>query len=1491
MKKTYISLGLIMFCLLFFASHTIASKSKVIKTNEKGFSFNIKEESEYIEDEVIVKHKTDRIKSFTSIDKNNFNEKGLSKKEEFRNIGATLYKIEDGKSVEEKVKELNNNPNILYAEPNYKRDLYEIGINDTNADYLWGLHNTGQNIQGTAGTVDADIDWPEAMSILTGSSSVIVAVIDSGVAYNHPDLIDKMWNGGDCLDESGVYLGDCLHGYDFENNNKDPKPNNHTHGTHVAGTIAASINNSRGIAGVSSSSKIMALEFDLTIATEIKAIDFAIQNGAKIINASYGGSTYSLAEKDAISRFIESGGLFITASGNDGRNNDSSNTYPANYDLDNIIVVAATDQNDNLASYSNYGLSKVDVAAPGSNILSTYVSYEEEFAENFNNTSIPNLPTNYTQNGNWKTASSTNEPYLISLFSDNSYPYSDNSNTIITSPTINLAGENGATISFNTACDTEYSTTEFLDYVVLEAKSDSLGTTTEIVRWDEQEIDSNSDPSGWALAALENYEIPYQFLKEDFQFQFRWVTNDTNNNYGGCLIDNIVIETMDDGSSEKYAFMNGTSMATPHVAGLAALIWEQQSGLSPEKVKEIILNSGDTLPSLDGKILSGKRINAYSALNSIDIINPTVELSLSNNNKDLKEGDELNIIATFSEALSQDSDVIINISGANSASSTMQKSSSTVYTYNHIIGSGNGTSTITINGAKDLFGNDLIEQDTLNNTFNVDNIAPSNPIIEIVPEKINDISSSSVIISGSADTDTLLTIELESNGSIISSSTTLISTSSFAFNFDLSSSSENYLDDGNIYLTISSQDEAGNIGQASSTILKDTLIPEILSVETLDLNVNGKIDHLRIILNKNILDSTASSTDFIYQDYVINNISSSSEELENDNIIILSLSENDYFDSSATSTLSYNKTNIKDDFNNYLKEATIISIDKAKPFFEKIGTGVEDFSLSASSSIDIIFSELISSSSKLSIEQQIINGVNIPNNISFLWLDNILNISNTESIAFYNDVIIDVCDLNDNCLQKSILIDSSLEENQINTEYSNTIILNNIINEAIIDYLNENIEVMVEEDATDTYLNLSSLSNENNTIVPEIKITANNNIEVLIVASTTVLSDSNWNQKIINPTSTNYNLPERDGYNRYLETAIKIGSDSPLSFDKAVRILFPNKANKKVARVDNSNNFVEINTVCNQDNYESVDNICKMNIGSDLIIWTKNFSIFTIYTESMIEEESPRPSGGGGGGGSYYIPPVIEEEEEASSTEEIIPEEEILISSTTDEIINDTEVVEDNTNQIQENNSNYLFAEVINREKDLLNNIDYSLSERLSGKILLQVEENGEAWYIDKTELKRHYLGRPKDAFAIMRSQGIGIKNEDLNKISISLDYLNGLDSDMDKLPDNFEIAIGTNQLKYDTDEDGFSDYDEILNNFNPNNKSSDKYPIDINFTKKHAGKIFLQVEENGEAWYINPDTLKRYYLGRPSDAFEIMRNLGLGISNENIRKIDLAEI
>ncbi|HHI94659.1 MAG TPA: hypothetical protein ENK04_14305 [Gammaproteobacteria bacterium] len=288
--------------------------------------------------------------------------------------GLTRAKIGRGNSLSATLRSLRNNRDVEFAEPNYILHTYAIP-NDSRFDSLWGMHNTGQ----TGGVTDADIDAPEAWDLQTGSD-VIIAIVDTGVDYNHSELSNNIWNNSAEIanngrDDDGNGFVDDVRGWDFANNDSNPMDDN-DHGTHLAGTIAASGNNGSGVAGVNWSARIMPLKFmDSTgagsSADAIAAIDYAVANGARVINASWGGGPFSSAMFNAISAANDAGVLFVAAAGNESNNNDRTPSYPADYDLPNVISVAATDDADTLAGFSNFGANSVDLGAPGVSILST----------------------------------------------------------------------------------------------------------------------------------------------------------------------------------------------------------------------------------------------------------------------------------------------------------------------------------------------------------------------------------------------------------------------------------------------------------------------------------------------------------------------------------------------------------------------------------------------------------------------------------------------------------------------------------------------------------------------------------------------------------------------------------------------------------------------------------------------------------------------------------------------------------------------------------------------------------------------------------------------------------------------------------------------------------------------------------------------------------------------------------------------------------------
>jgi thermitase len=309
-----------------------------------------------------------------------------STKEKIPDTRVSVVDLPDDLSVTQAVGRYEASPSVEYAEPDYL--LYpQVTPNDPDYSRMYNLDNRGQY----DGTFDADIDAPQAWNRTKGSAETAVAIIDTGIDIRHPDLNDNIWTnpdevpGNDEDDDRNGYVDD-VHGWDFVNEDASvfDGPGD-GHGTHVAGTIAAEGNNGVGVTGINWQIEIMPLKFlgaGGRVSDAVEALNYAIAEGAKISNNSYGyydncGGCYAQTLRDAIERADKAGHLFVAAAGNGGGDytgddNGVNPFYPASYDSPNIISVAATNQKDTLASFSNYGSASVDLGAPGTSILSTF---------------------------------------------------------------------------------------------------------------------------------------------------------------------------------------------------------------------------------------------------------------------------------------------------------------------------------------------------------------------------------------------------------------------------------------------------------------------------------------------------------------------------------------------------------------------------------------------------------------------------------------------------------------------------------------------------------------------------------------------------------------------------------------------------------------------------------------------------------------------------------------------------------------------------------------------------------------------------------------------------------------------------------------------------------------------------------------------------------------------------------------------------------------
>ena len=519
---------------------------------------------------------------------------------------ARLDVVEVDGSLRAAEAELAADPNVAFVEPNY---IYRASAlpNDTRFSSQWGLNNTGQSIAGSPGTPDADIDAPEAWDVTTGSDDVIVAVADTGAALNHPDLASNIWtnpgetgggketNGRD--DDANGYVDDWQ-GWDFVGN--DNRPTDLVgHGTHVAGIIGAQGGDALGVTGVNWNVKLMVLKVlgdkgEGSTSHVAAAFDYARANGALVVNASLGGPNFSTAVHQAVLNASDT--LFVAAAGNEGKNNDVTPSYPCNSTAPNMVCVAASDQNDGFAGFSNYGATSVDLAAPGTRILNAQPAFARMLHETFEADIASTWATGGTGEA-WSRALDTYGYYITDSASGNYVANADS--WIATANPVNLAARENCQLSFVMRLAMETNR----DLLHVEASSDGSS-------WSKVETYTGSSNNTWVSMTndLSRYDGGPVYLR------FRITSNSLLEN-DGASIDDVSIRCLSGTyAGSEYAYFSGTSMATPHVAGAAALIAAAAPNATVSSIHQAILGGADVIPAMAGKTQTGGRLNVLGAL-------------------------------------------------------------------------------------------------------------------------------------------------------------------------------------------------------------------------------------------------------------------------------------------------------------------------------------------------------------------------------------------------------------------------------------------------------------------------------------------------------------------------------------------------------------------------------------------------------------------------------------------------------------------------------------------------------------------------------------------------------------------------------------------------------------------------------------------------------------------------------------------------------------
>jgi len=569
----------------------------------------------------------------------------------FRFIGVDHVKLPEGLEVADAVAMYKALTDVEYAEPNYYR--YAQGLpsepvipTDPMFSDQWGLHNTGQTIAGTAGVADADIDAPEAWRYPTSGEEVVVALLDTGVGALHPDLATGViWENpneipGNGTDDDGNGREDDTSGWDFVDDDADPMDPG-THGTHVAGIVGALHENSFGVAGTAPGVKILPVRVldnlnRLTVASEMEPLNYVKDLKDRghpiwVVNISYGAPDPSQPERDALAALGDSGVLVCASAGNDAVDNDadpSNSNYPSSYDLDNIIAVAASDSLDQLAESqtwgSNWGATSVDLAAPGEVILSS-LPYRLEALQTFD------ASFDWTQVGSpqlWGIEDISGNNVL----SDSVGVFHENNSDSLAYETLalDLSEASGVQIAFDAAFDLYPDIPPggvLHDRVTLELSDGGAFVPYDVYRLSPDLGGPFENLIGqsmlWSLEEMDHFESECiaAFGGAQLNVGFRLVSDAVG--FGdGIYIDNLEVRLFPDAGAfdgTELAFMSGTSMASPMVAGAAAFLKMVEPGLDYAQIKALILDNADPIDMPAGKqTVTNGRLNLHNAVRMID---------------------------------------------------------------------------------------------------------------------------------------------------------------------------------------------------------------------------------------------------------------------------------------------------------------------------------------------------------------------------------------------------------------------------------------------------------------------------------------------------------------------------------------------------------------------------------------------------------------------------------------------------------------------------------------------------------------------------------------------------------------------------------------------------------------------------------------------------------------------------------------------------------
>lgn len=480
--------------------------------------------------------------------------------------GYTRIKLQDGEDIAQAIARYRDDPAIDAVQPNY-RYVPQSPPNDTRFGEQWALKK-----------MNLETAWDS----MTDCSSTVVAVIDTGVNYTHVDLAENMWDG--------AASGYPRHGYDFVHDDDDPMPaDGDSHGTHVAGVIAAVGNNGVGTSGVCWRARIMALRVMDAAGgrtdTVIRGINYAVANGARIINLSLGGDGKDDALGDAIEYARRKGVVVVTAGGNGGRDIDESAAfYPCSFASDNIVCVAAVDEVYDFAWFSNFGARSIDVAAPGTNALSTRSGDSQLWSWDSGWQFC---------NGAWTT------PAVCSTGQ-----YANDADDRL-SRTVDLSAE--GILGAGVAGSYLLKTADKADVLAASYDRDGLDpfdTNGGIVH-----IPDASQVSTFGLSL-------HDCLTPSWRAALRFTSGDAGTDSGPKLF--LSMLNLARAHTAVFDYAGGTSMSTAYASGVAALVWAYNPNYTYADVVDVVKNSGNLSEKLRSRTASGRAVDASGALRYIN---------------------------------------------------------------------------------------------------------------------------------------------------------------------------------------------------------------------------------------------------------------------------------------------------------------------------------------------------------------------------------------------------------------------------------------------------------------------------------------------------------------------------------------------------------------------------------------------------------------------------------------------------------------------------------------------------------------------------------------------------------------------------------------------------------------------------------------------------------------------------------------------------------